>query len=189
MAQAVFGMADSDARAKRIVDDLRAAGFPSSCVSILFPDRGSVRELAHEAHTKAPEGASAGAGAGALLGGALGWLSGAGMLAIPGLGVLIAAGPILATLSGAATGAAVGGVSGALIGYAIPEFEAKLYEQRLQDGHILLSVHTDSVIQQAHVREILAANGATDVSQREEAHVLPVSASTPRRRGNPCGSS
>src|SRR5258705_12042189 len=116
MAQAVFGMADSSARAQRIVDDLREEGFPSDSVSILLPDRGDIRELGHEAHTKAPEGASAGAGAGALLGGTLGWLSGTGMLTVPGLGVLIAAGPILAALSAAATGAAVGGVSGALMG-------------------------------------------------------------------------
>ena len=171
MAQAVFGIADSEARAERIVADLRDAGFPNDAVSVLFPDRTGTRELRHDAHTKAPEGASAGAGTGALLGGTLGWLSGVGALAIPGLGAFIAAGPILATLSGAATGAAVGGLSGALLGYAVPEFEAKLYEGKLRDGNYLISIHTESVVQQAHARDILNRNGATDVSQREEERV------------------
>src|SRR5512147_3189794 len=104
MAQAVFGIADSEARAARIVSDLRDAGFPSCGISILFPDRTGTHEFRHEPHTKAPEGASAGAGTGALLGGTLGWLSGVGALALPGLGAFIAAGPILAALSGAAAG-------------------------------------------------------------------------------------
>lgn len=171
MSQAVFGIADSLSRADRIVGDLRTAGFAPDAVSILFPDRTETRELRHEAHTKAPEGASAGAGTGALLGGTLGWLSGVGALAIPGLGAFIAAGPILAALSGAGAGAAVGGLSGALAGYMLPEFEAKQYETLLGDGNLLISVHTDSVVQQAHVRDILTRNGATDVSQREEASI------------------
>lgn len=169
MSQAVFGIADSEARAERILADLRAAGIPSDAISVLFPDRTGTRDLRHDAHTKAPEGASAGVGTGALLGGTLGWLAGVGAIAVPGLGALIAAGPILATLSAAAAGAAVGGVSGALLGYAVPEFEATLYEAKLRDGNYLLSVHTESVVQQAHVRDILGRNGATDVSQREEA--------------------
>jgi len=171
MAQAVFGIADSEARAERIVADLREAGIAAGDVSILFPDRTGTRDFRHEAHTKAPEGASAGAGSGALLGGTLGWLSGVGAVAIPGLGAFIAAGPILATLTGMAAGAALGGVSGALIGYAVPEFEAKLYESKLRDGNYLISVHTRSVDEQAHVRQILDRNGATDVSQREESGV------------------
>lgn len=171
MAQAVFGIADSEARAERIVGDLREAGIVPGDVSVLFPDRTGTRDFRHEAHTKAPEGASAGAGSGALLGGTLGWLSGVGALAIPGLGAFIAAGPILATLSGIAAGAALGGVSGALIGYAVPEFEAKLYEGKLRDGNYLISVHTTSVEQQSHVRQILGRNDATDISQCEESAV------------------
>jgi hypothetical protein len=172
MSQAVFGIADSEARAERIVSDLRDAGFTTDSLSILFPDRGGTRELRHDAHTKAPEGASAGAGTGALLGGALGWLSGVGAIAIPGLGAFIAAGPIVATLSAAAAGATVGGLSGALVGYAVPEFEVTQYESKLRDGNILISIHTESVVQQAHARDILERNGATNVSQREEARVV-----------------
>ena len=171
MAQAVFGIADSEARAERIVADLREAGIQPGAVSVLFPDRTGTREFRHDAHTKAPEGGTAGFGSGVLLGGAVGWLSGVGAIAIPGLGAFIAAGPILATLSGMAAGGAFGGVSGALIGYAVPEFEATLYESKLRDGNYLISVHTTSVDQQAAVRQILCRNDATDVSQREEASV------------------
>ena len=88
-------------------------------------DKGGTRDFAHEHNTKAPEGAATGAGTGALVGGTLGWLAGIGTLAIPGVGPLIAAGPIMAALSGAAVGGTVGGVSGALIGMGIPEYEAK----------------------------------------------------------------
>src|SRR6202011_3719001 len=94
--------------------------------------------------TKAPEGAAAGATTGGVIGGALGVLAGIGMLAIPGLGPFIAAGPIMAGLAGLGVGGAIGGVTGALIGLGIPEFEAKRYEARLQKGGILLSVHCDT---------------------------------------------
>jgi hypothetical protein len=171
MAQAVFGIAGDEAEAGRIISALRAAGFPSAEISVLLPDRSGTHELRHDAATKLPEGASLGAGTGALLGGTVGWLSGVGAVALPGLGALIAAGPILGTLSGVAAGATVGGLSGALLGYAVPEFEARLYESKLRDGNYLISVHTESVVQQAHAREILADNGASHVSQREEAAV------------------
>ncbi len=74
-------------------------------------------------------------------------------------------------MSGISAGAAVGGVAGALVGYALPEFEATLYEGKLRSGNHLISVHTESVVQQAHARDILTRNGATDVSQAEEARV------------------
>ena len=73
-------------------------------------------------------------GTGGVVGGALGWLAGIGSLAIPGVGPFIAAGPILAALSGAAVGAAVGGIAGGLIGLGIPELEAKRYEGKIKEG-------------------------------------------------------
>src|SRR6187455_616725 len=143
MATCVYCIAKTDAQAVRIANRLRNAGFSPSDLSILTPDRGGVRDLGHENTTKAPEGAATGASAGAVLGGALGWLAGIGALAIPGVGPLIAAGPILATLSGLAVGGTVGGLSGALVGAGIPEYEAQQYEGRLRGGHILISVHAD----------------------------------------------
>src|SRR5207244_4896563 len=99
---------------------------------------------ATEKHTKAPEGAATGATTGGVIGGVLGWLVGLGTLAIPGVGPLIAGGPIVAALTGVGVGGAIGGIAGALIGMGIPEYEAKRYEGRIKEGGILLSVHCDN---------------------------------------------
>src|SRR5215212_236107 len=137
MAQAVFCLAQTEAQAIMIVNQLRAAGFSSNDISVLFPDKTGTKDFAHEQHTKVPEGAATGAGTGGVLGGALGWLVGIGALAIPGLGPFIAAGPIMAALSGAGVGGTLGGLVGALVGMGIPEYEAKRYEGRVKSGGIL----------------------------------------------------
>src|SRR4029453_13555454 len=141
MAQAVFCLAKNEAHTITIVEQLKAAGFSANDISVLFPDKTGTKDFAHEHHTKAPEGAAAGAGTGGLLGGAPGGLVGSGALAIPGLGPFIAAGPIMAALGGAAAGATLGGITGALIGLGIPEYEAKQYEGKINAGNILISVH------------------------------------------------
>src|ERR1700679_4075479 len=92
--KAVFGIAKSESQAIDIADNLKAAGFTENDVSVLFPDKQGSKDFAHEQHTKAPEGAATGGASGAVLGGALGWMVGIGALAIPGLGVFIAAGPL-----------------------------------------------------------------------------------------------
>src|SRR4051812_3941321 len=109
MKKAVLGLVSSRSQAEVVVDRLLQSGFSSNDISALFPDKAGTRDFAHEQHTKAPEGAVAGAGAGGALGGTLGLLVGIGALAIPGLGPFIAAGPILAALSGVAARAAGGG--------------------------------------------------------------------------------
>src|SRR5580700_9474246 len=95
-AKAVFGIAKNEEQATRIVNSLKEAGFSNDDVSVLLPDRAGPRDFAHEQNTKAPEGAAAGAVAGGITAGGLGWLVGIGTLAMPGVGPLIAAGPILA---------------------------------------------------------------------------------------------
>lgn len=169
MANSVICIVNSEAQATRIVSRLRLAGFLSNDISVLFPDTSGTRDFAHEQHTKAPEGATAGAGAGGILGGTLGWLAGIGALAIPGLGPFIAAGPIVAALSGAAVGAAVGGFTGALVGMGIPEYEAKRYEGKLKAGNILISVHSDDREQTNLAKEIFEQEGAEDISTAGEA--------------------
>ena len=124
--------------------------------------------FAHEKHTKAPEGAATGLGAGGLLGGTLGWLAGIGSLAIPGVGPLIAAGPIVAALSGVAVGAAVGGIAGALIDLGIPEYQAKRYEGKVKAGNILLSVHADNPDEVEQAKEIFKAVGAKNIATSGE---------------------
>src|SRR6202044_2115187 len=126
------------------------------------------KDFAVEKNTKAPEGTAAGATTGAVVGGALGWLAGIGALAIPGVGPLIAAGPIVAALTGVGVGGAIGGITGALIGMGIPEYEAKRYEGRIKDGGILLSVHCDDSNWTKRAKEILERTGATDIASTGE---------------------
>ena len=166
---AVFGIYPDRTRAENAVDTLKAANFRNTDISVLLPEGAGTKDFAHEKNTKAPEGATAGAGTGALLGGGLGWLLGIGALAIPGLGPFIAAGPIMAALAGAGVGGAVGGLTGALIGMGIPEYEAKRYEGRVKDGGILLSVHSDDATWTKRAKEILEHTGAQDVSSTVEA--------------------
>jgi hypothetical protein len=171
MKRAVIGTVDSREIAEQMVLSLQQAGFASSDVSVLFPDKHGTRDFAHEHNTKAPEGAVAGVSAGGAVGGTIGLLAGIGALAIPGLGPFIAAGPIMAALSGAAAGAAVGGVTGALIGMGIPELEAKAYEGKLRGGNILLAVHTEDREEQKKATEIMKRLGAHDVDATSEAGV------------------
>ena len=167
---AVFGIYPSITSVEIGVDELKSAGFRNTDISVLFPESSGSRDFAHEKNTKAPEGATTGAGTGVVLGGALGWLMGIGALAIPGLGPFIAAGPIMAALAGAGVGGTVGGIAGALIGMGIPEYEAKRYEGRVKDGGILLSVHSDNSDWTKRAKEILKRTGAQDIASTGEAN-------------------
>ncbi len=179
MSSTVFCIASSASIANIIVSRLKSEGFSDDDISVLFPDKSTTKDFAHETNTKAPEGAATGAGAGGVVGGTLGLLAGIGLLAIPGVGPFIAAGPIMAALGGIAVGATVGGITGALIGMGIPELEAKRYEGKIKDGNILISVHTDSSEETAEAKEIFKSENATDISTGSVASVrAPKSAST-----------
>lgn len=95
-------------------------------------------------------------------------LAGIGALAIPGVGPLLAAGPIMGALAGLGVGGAVGGLVGALVGMGIPEYEAKRYEGRVKDGGILVSVHCDSSEEVSRAKDILKATGAEDIASSGE---------------------
>ncbi len=166
---AVFGIYKSSAHAESAVDRLTAAGFSNNDISVLLPDVQSSKEFAHEKSTKAPEGATTGVATGGALGGTLGLLAGIGALAIPGVGPLIAAGPIMGALAGLGVGGAVGGLIGALVGMGIPEYEAKRYEGRVKDGGVLLSVHCDTSDEITRAKDLLKQSGAEDISSTGEA--------------------
>ena len=171
--KAVYGIFTSVVHAERTVDQLMAAGFSSSDVSVLLPDNQSTKDFAHHKDTKAPEGTTTGVTAGGAIGGTLGVLAGIGVLAIPGLGPFIAAGPIMAGLAGLGVGGAVGGLIGALVGMGIPEYEAKRYEGRIKNGGILLSVHCDTSEEIDRAETILKSTGAEDISSAaESAHTV-----------------
>jgi len=180
--KAVFGIYASADQAERTVNALIQDGFLSEDVSVLMPDQRSTREFAHHKETKAPEGATAGVTAGGVVGGTLGVLVGLGALAIPGVGPLLAAGPIVAGLAGLGAGGAVGGLIGALVGMGIPEYEARRYEGRVKDGGILLSVHCETAGDILRAREILTDTGAVDISSSTE---TPGAESTPSPAARP----
>jgi hypothetical protein len=166
--RAVFGIYPTTAQVERAVNALLEAGFGSQDVSVLMADLQGTRDFAVSKETKAPEGATTGATTGGVIGGALGVLAGIGALAIPGLGPLLAAGPIVAGLAGVGAGGAVGGLLGALVGMGIPEFEARRYEGRVKDGGVLVSVHCETPGEILRAKEVLRDMGAVDISTTSE---------------------
>jgi hypothetical protein len=175
MTRAVYGIYMNREHAEDAVDALRRAGFRAEDVSVLLPENVGNKDIGYEKHTKAPEKAAVGGAAGGLAGGIVGWLVGIGALAIPGLGPLLAAGPIMGVLAGFGAGSVVGGLTGALVGAGVPEYEAKRYEGRIRSGGALLSVHCESDVWVGRAKEMLRHTGAEDVSV---AGVAPV----PHRR-------
>jgi heat induced stress protein YflT len=165
---AVFGIYPSVTEAERAVDTLVNEGFSTDDVSVLLSDSQSSKDFAHEKNTKAPEGTTTGVAAGGAIGGTLGLLAGIGALAIPGVGPLIAAGPIMGALAGLGVGGTVGGIVGALVGMGIPEFEAKRYEGRLKAGGVLLSVHAHTSEDLGRAKETLKRTGAADIAAAGE---------------------
>jgi hypothetical protein len=166
---AVFGIYQNAMQAERTVDDLLAARFSNDDISVLLPDIRGTKDFAHDKSTKAPEGTTAGVTTGGVIGGTLGLLAGIGVLAIPGVGPFIAAGPIMAALAGLGVGGAVGGLIGALVGMGIPEYEAKRYEGHIKAGGVLLSVHCDTSEEIARAKDLLKHTGAQDISSSGEA--------------------
>ncbi|MBX9770340.1 MAG: hypothetical protein K2X29_03160 [Candidatus Obscuribacterales bacterium] len=171
MSQAVMCLVSTTAEAECLMSSLRAAGFSNNDISMVLPDVSGPRDLTLEKHSKAPEGTAIGASTGALLGAVFGWFTGTGMVTIPTLGSLIAAGPIIAALSVAAVGTAIGGVIGGLIGLGIPEFEAKQYEGKVKSGNILISVHSGTAEQTKRAEEIFKGAHGREVNAVAEEHV------------------
>jgi len=166
---AVFGIYSTPGTAEAAVDHLLTRGFTNAAISVLLPDDESTRAFAHEKNTKAPEGTTTGVATGGVVGGTLGLLAGIGALAIPGVGPLIAAGPIVAALAGVGVGGVAGGIVGALVGMGIPEYEAKRYEGAVKGGGILLSVHCDTSEQIDAAKTGLKETGAHDIASTGEA--------------------
>jgi hypothetical protein len=185
---AAFAIFASRSEAELALNELTSAGFSSQDVSVLMADKSGTRDFATEKNTKAPEGTTTGAGVGGTIGGTLGLLAGIGAIAIPGVGPLIAAGPIMAMLAGLGVGGAVGGVVGALIGMGIPEYEAKRYEGRVKEGGILVSVHCDSSEEVSRAKDILKRAGGDDVASSGEksvSHTVDSDTTSTYRRREP----
>ena len=165
---AAFGIFPSHSAAEAAVDRLHTAGFSTDDVSVLMADKQGSKDFAAEKNTKTPEGTTAGVLGGGVVGSTLGLLAGLGALAIPGVGPLIAAGPIMGALAGLGIGGTVGGLVGALVGLGIPEYEAKRYEGRVNDGGILVSVHCESSEEIGRAKDVLKAAGGEDIASSGE---------------------
>lgn len=136
----LVGIYDTENEAIQSVEDLKRQGYSTEDISVIGKNEDEVNKINDATGTKTEEGLAAGAATGGALGGLVGLLAGVGALAIPGIGPLVAAGPIATTLTGAAVGAGAGGLAGALIGMGIPEEEAERYEGYVKEGKILVVV-------------------------------------------------
>lgn len=162
----VFGLMRDAVTVEQVLANLGKAGFTAAEISVLMPSHRAARELARAHEDGARADVRGRGGAGAAVGGALGLLGllgGLGALAIPGIGPLVAAGPIVAALGGAAVGAAMGSVAGGLIGLGIPAAQARLYEGKLRAGHVLVAVHTMDVPHVAAATTVLETQGVDDM--------------------------
>lgn len=144
MNKKIVGVFRTEHEASQAIQELKQHGFHTEDISVIARNKNDVNAISEETGTKAPEGLASGAATGGLLGGLTGLLAGIGALAIPGIGPIIAAGPIAATLAGAAVGAGTGGLVGGLIGLGIPEDEAESYDAHVEEGRILVMVDADN---------------------------------------------
>jgi hypothetical protein len=167
---AVFGIYPTLASFETAAEALKSGEFRSADVSVLFPENLNDLRRQEELDTHTRGGAQKGAQTGAFVGGMLGWLVGLGLLTIPGVGPFMAAGPIAAAIAGAGAGGAIGGIAGSLVGMGVPEHHAKRYEGHLQQGGILVSVHSDDMEVIERAKGILESTAAQDVLVSDEAH-------------------
>jgi len=168
----VAGLFQTQMAAERTLQDLRSAGIAPDRLSVIARDKERAKEIADETGAEVATGAATGAGLGALLGGAAGWLVGIGALAIPGIGPIVAAGPIAAALgvagttaaAGAGVGVVAGGVIGALTGWGFSEAEAKAYQDGVERGEILLAVELPDDADEDRIEDIFKRDGGDRVS-------------------------
>lgn len=171
MAAAVFGIFSDWEQAHRAIDRLHEAGFDAQETNVIGPhgltdaatDTESTRYFSGTTHSSHEDGATVGAVAGAAFGGAAGWALGLTLLAIPGVGPIMVAGPILAGLAGFLAGGATGGFIGGMTGMGVPEAQANLYQEHLSQGRIVVSVpHTEHA---AEAQTLMESAGAIETHQ------------------------
>jgi hypothetical protein len=171
MSKAIVGIATTAGQVEKLITRLQnQEGIAESEISVILPDTEGTHDFGHVKATKAPEGATTGAVTGGVAGGVIGLLAGIGALAIPGVGPLIAAGPIMGALSGLAAGGVAGGLVGGLIGLGIPELEAKIYDEKLQKGNFLVAAHPKDSKEGDRVKTAFKEEGLEHVCETTEAH-------------------
>lgn len=163
-ARNVYAIVRTEDAARDAVAALRADGFDRGRISLLARAAGRSPELqpggASGEWLRAPEGIVVGAA----VGGALGWLATVAALTIPGVGAVVAAGPILTALGGAAVGAASGMVAGSFLGLGMSEIEAREFQEAAVRGDVVLAVRVESIDEQARAARILAEHEARSIT-------------------------
>lgn len=159
----VYAIVHDEAVARDTVASLRSAGFDGGSISLLARE-GRTPEIRPGAATGEPVRAPEGIAVGAAVGGALGWIAAVGALTIPGIGAVVAAGPLLTVLGGAAVGAASGMVAGSFLGLGMSEIEAREFQEAAVRGDIVLAVKVTSLDEQARAARILAEHRARSIT-------------------------
>jgi hypothetical protein len=172
----IVALFDDYREAEGAIRELESMGVPSTDMNLIANNAGNrygeypqygIDRSARTDHTDTASGAGTGAGIGAVLGGAAGLLAGIGALAIPGVGPVVAAGALVATLAGAGVGAAVGGLVGALVEAGIPREHADIYAEAVRRGGTLVTVRTDDALSD-RVTDILNRHSPVDIEERAE---------------------
>lgn len=154
MNKRIVGVFTAEYEASKAIEELKRHGCQTDDISIIARNKKDTDSISNDTGTQVPEGITSGAATGGMLGGVMGLLMGIGALAIPGIGPIIAAGPIAATLAGAAVGAGAGGLVGGLIGLGIPKEEAEGYDRHVSEGHILVMVDVEGERKEKEVYQI-----------------------------------
>jgi len=166
----IVGMFDDLGEAHRAVDELANLGVGRREISVITQEpngRGTANPATENRGSRAADGAGVGAGTGAVVGGVAGILASLGLIAIPGIGGLLALGPIVALLSGAGIGAAAGGIIGGLIGLGIPEEDAEEYAEGIRRGGTVVTARVDDNAAQS-ATAVFERHHAVDMNQRRE---------------------
>ncbi|MGC5778041.1 hypothetical protein [Methylobacterium sp. NFXW15] len=173
--RAVTALFERYAEAQTAIERLEALGIPHADIAILAtrsPDAPDVSApgaapIAGEAEANAAGTAGTGAAVGGIIGGGAGLLAGLGMLAVPGIGPVVAAGWLVSALTGAGIGAAAGGLVGGLTGAGMTEAEAAAYAEGVRRGGTLVTVRSD----EGRAEQVISAlreSGSIDLDERAE---------------------
>ncbi|MCB0338921.1 MAG: DUF3341 domain-containing protein [Bdellovibrionales bacterium] len=170
MKPGVSGLFSAEIDVVDSINQLKNKGFSVDDMSILYSAVDPEQDLGITQRSKASEGATLGGTTGLLAGGTFGWMAGAGSISLPGTGLLIASGPLMAMLAGAGVVAAVGGVVGALLGLGLTEYEAKGFAERIEKGDIVLSVIAETSRERRMVADVFEMHNCqriSDASQKD----------------------
>jgi uncharacterized protein (TIGR02271 family) len=170
MAKTVVGLFDDVHDAEAVVGQITELGVRRDQISIARQDAGSSGETRTRTASASEDdggmsGTAGGAATGAVVGGAAGLIASLTSLAIPGFGPILAAGPIIATLTGAGIGAAAGGLIGALVDAGVPEHEAEYYNEGVRRGGTLVTVRTEDALA-PRIADVMNRHNAIDVDER-----------------------